>query len=214
MNKPHNKPESVGVLLFEGAEELDFVGPWEMLTMWRAYADGPHTIQMVAPEKSQIACAKGMNVIPHVSFDDAPDYDMIFVPGGFAAFDVAEDRVFIDFVRRQSASAILVASICTGAFILYAAGLLEGRRATTHWKAHEQLDALRGVEARRSRFEKDEKIWTSAGVSAGVDMTLAIIAHVAGDEAAGVVQLNSEYYPLMTEYPAPDALRAQAGLKT
>jgi len=187
--------ESVGVLVFPGVEELDFVGPWEMLTMWRTYADGPSDIFTVAEATSVLSCAKGLKIVPDKTLKDCGQVDVLLVPGGFAALDVAKNNDVISFIKRQAKGASYILSVCSGAFILAAAGLLAGKKATTHWKALKQLAAIDGVELVETRFVSDGSVWTSGGVSAGVDMTLAFIAHAAGEDAASIVQLNAEYYP-------------------
>jgi transcriptional regulator GlxA family with amidase domain len=187
--------KSVGFLLYNGVEELDFVGPWEMITMWGDYAAGPTRVDTVAENANPLRCAKGLTVVPDVSFADAPQYDILFVAGGHAAFDAAADPQIVDFVTRQASTAQHVASICTGTFILHAAGLLEGRTAVSHWKAAAQLDALPGTTSGTGRYVRDGNIWTSAGVSAGIDLALAMIAAIAGEAAAACVQQNAEYFP-------------------
>jgi len=171
-----------GILLFPDVEELDFVGPWEMLRMWSVHADGPPECLLVAQTTAPVECVKGMRVLPHCDFGGCPPLDAL-----------------LDFVRTQAAGAQAMLSVCTGSFVLQAVGLLAGRSATTYWS---MLPALRelGVPVREQRFVHDGPVWTSAGVSAGTDMMLAYIAHVAGDDAAGKVQLSAEYYPAATRY--------------
>ena len=187
--------KNVGVLIFSGAEELDFVGPWEMITMWRKVAAGPERCLMVAQTMAPVICAKGMSVNPHESFDTCPQLDALLIPGGQGTRTEVSNPALIDFVRRQAAGCRDVLSICTGSFILHAAGLLDGRRATTHWESLGRLRALDGVEVVEDRWTRDGNVWTAAGVSAGIDLTLAWIADVAGPEKAGYVQLRAEYFP-------------------
>jgi transcriptional regulator GlxA family with amidase domain len=202
--------KSVGFLLYSGIEELDFVGPWEMVTMWREYAHGPACIETVAENTRVIKCAKGLKVIPDRAFADAPDYDILFVAGGFAALDAMKDLKLISFVKQQARSARHVASICTGAFILHAAGLLKGKTAVTHWKAADMLTGLAGVTAGTGRYVRDGNIWTSAGVSAGMDLALAMIAEIADVNAAATVQLNAEYFPDGRYYARPETAQKAA----
>ena len=189
-----------GILLFPGVEELDFAGPWEMLTMWKQVADGPQTCLLVAQEEAPVVCAKGMSVNPHVSFADCPQLDVLLVPGGQGTRTEVNNPVLTGFVARQAAGCQSVLSVCTGAFVLHAAGLLQGRRATTHWGSLERLQALGDVQVVQERFVRDGQVWTSAGVSAGIDLMLAYIADTAGEEAAGKVQFSSEYYPSPRTY--------------
>jgi transcriptional regulator GlxA family with amidase domain len=188
-----------GFLMFPEFEELDLIGPWEMATMWGAYAGGPRCIT-VAAEAGPIRCAKGLQVAADHGFADCPKLDYLLVPGGFSAFVTMQDERTLNFIRQRSANARTVLSVCTGAFILAEAGLLAGRTATTHWKALPRLAALPGVTIRQERFVRDGDVWTSAGVSAGIDLMLAFIAAEDGPEAASAVQFNAEYYPDCTLY--------------
>jgi transcriptional regulator GlxA family with amidase domain len=203
-----------GFLCYPGFEELDLIGPWEMATMWRSYARGPECLT-VAASAGPMRCAKGLGVVVDHGYEDCPPLDYLLVPGGFAAFEVMSDAALLGFLRDRAAGARAVLSVCTGSFILHAAGLLEGRAATTHWKALPRLRAAAGVRVQETRFTQDGPIWTSGGVSAGMDLLLAFIAAEAGEEAASLVQWNAEYYPDGTRHghahesaEAPAYLRA------
>lgn len=197
-----------GFLIYPGVEELDLVGPWEMATMWRSYAQGPACVT-VSETGGPTSCAKGLKIAADASFDDCPKLDYLLIPGGFAALDEARNPRLVAFVEQQARSCSHMLSVCTGSFILEAAGLLKGRRATTHWKLLDRLRQIDGVEAVEERFVRDGNIWTSAGVSAGIDLTLAFIACVASEESASIVQHNAEYYPDGKVYG--DAHRTGAG---
>ena len=188
-----------GILVFPQVEELDFVGPWEMATMWKMVAGGPDCV-LVAEQAAPVLCAKGLSVNPQVGFADCPPLDVLLVPGGQGTRTEVHNRVLLDFVARQAQGCRAVLSVCTGAFVLHAAGLLTGRRATTHWGALNRLRALGDVQVVEERFTRDGTVWTAAGVSAGIDLTLACIADAAGAEAAGKVQLAAEYYPSDVRY--------------
>lgn len=194
-----------GVLVFPQVEELDFVGPWEMVTMWQQVAAGPERCLMVAQSTAPVACAKGMSVNPHESFESCPQLDFLLVPGGQGTRTEVDNRALVDFVARQAAGCKAVLSVCTGSFVLHAAGLLAGRKATTHWGSLERLRALAGVTVVEQRYTRDGDVWCSAGVSAGIDMTLAFIAATAGEQAAGKVQFAAEYFPDQVRYGSPEA---------
>lgn len=198
------KPGTVGILIFDDVEELDFVGPWEMFTMWRDIADGPECL-IIGPTSGPVTCAKGLSVNPHVTLEDCPPLDVLLVPGGQGTRREVSNPVITGFVASQAERCQLVASVCTGSFILHAAGLLTGKKATTHWGSLERLRALKGVTVEEARFVRDGQIWSSAGVSAGIDMSLAIIAELAGEKAAATVQFGAEYYPDQTRYGHPEA---------
>lgn len=189
-----------GVLVFNQVEELDFVGPWEMLTLWRQNAGGPDNCIVVAESLAPVTCAKGLSINPHASFATCPPLDYLLVPGGQGTRREVDNRALIDFVASQAKHCQAVLSVCTGAFVLHAAGLLSGRKATTHWGSLQRLRALGDVVVVEQRYVQDGKIWSSAGVSAGTDLMLAFIASVAGEAAAGAVQFAAEYYPAAQSY--------------
>jgi transcriptional regulator GlxA family with amidase domain len=135
-------------------------------------------------------------VLPDRSFSGQAELALtrLLVPGGFAAFDEMKRPELTDFVRRTFDAGADLLSVCSGSFILQAAGILEGRKASTNWKAIEPLRQL-GVEVVEERYTQDGPVWTSAGVSAGIDMLLAYIAAVQGEAVASTVQLHAEYFP-------------------
>ena len=188
-------PMNFGFLIFPGLEELDLVGPWEMLSVWSKSLGGPESCLLVAATRDPVVCAKGMALNPHTTFDECPRLDHLLVPGGQGTRQQVDNARLIRFVAAQAAGCQAVLSVCTGAFVLHRAGLLSGRRATTHWSSLACLRELEGVEVVPERVVHDGKIWTAAGVSAGIDLALAFIASVAGEEVAGKVQLGTEYYP-------------------
>lgn len=189
-----------GVLVFNQVEELDFVGPWEMLTMWRKNANGPENCIIVSESIEPIICAKGLSINPHASFATCPDLDYLLVPGGQGTRQEVSNTALIGFVANQAKNCKAVLSVCTGSFVLHAAGLLSGKKATTHWGSLDRLRALGDVSVVEQRYVQDGNVWSSAGVSAGTDLMLAFIASVAGDEAAGKVQFAAEYYPSSVKY--------------
>jgi len=183
-----------GFLLFPDLEELDLVGPWEIINVWRKYSNGPSCLT-VSERKGEIVCAKGLKLIADYTFEDCPVLDYLLIPGGQGRKTEMHNQKLLDFVKQQSNNCRQIASVCTGAFILHSAGLLRNKQATTHWSALEELRALNDVRVDERRFVRTENVWTAAGVSAGIDMALAIIAEEAGEETAGEVRLYAEYYP-------------------
>jgi transcriptional regulator GlxA family with amidase domain len=189
-----------GFLIFPGLEELDLVGPWEMITLWSKFAQGPEKCLMVAEKPGPVICAKGMSINPHVTFNDCPQLDYLLVPGGEGTRQEVDNRILVQFVANQAKHCQAVLSVCTGSFILHRAGLLSNRRATTHWASRQLLKALGDVELVEERIVRDGNIWTSAGVSAGIDLALAFIESSAGEKTAGRIQLGAEYYPSCKSY--------------
>jgi transcriptional regulator GlxA family with amidase domain len=189
-----------GFLVFPDVEELDFIGPWEIAGMWSKFAEGPEHCFIVAQSPEPVICAKGLSVNPSLSFDQCPQLDYLLVPGGQGTRREVDNPGLIRFITEQARQCKAVLSVCTGAFLLHKAGLLSGKKATTHWNSLNRLKALGEVTVIEDRFVHDHGVWTSAGVSAGIDLMLAFIGHVAGGEAAGKVQFAAEYYPSATRY--------------
>ncbi|MFH0788897.1 MAG: DJ-1/PfpI family protein [Pseudomonadota bacterium] len=189
-----------GFLVFPDLEELDLVGPWEMIRFWSKIAQGPENCLMVAEKPGPVICNKGMSINPQVIFPECPPLDYLLVPGGQGTRLEVDNEILIKFVADQAKNCRAVLSVCTGAFILHRAGLLSGLRATTHWASLDRLRALGDVQVVEERLVRSGRIWTSSGVSAGIDMALAFIADQASEESAGQVQLAAEYYPSIKSY--------------
>jgi transcriptional regulator GlxA family with amidase domain len=189
-----------GFLIFPDLEELDLVGPWEMIAMWSKYAGGPERYLMIAETAEPVNCSNGMILTPHASFRDAPQLDYLLVPGGIGTRSQVKNEKLTGYVAAQATNCRAVLSVCTGAFILQAAGLLSGKRATTHWLSLDHLRNLGDVKVAEERFVIDGNVWTSSGVSAGIDLALEFIKQEAGEQAAGKVQSFAEYYPAGKKY--------------
>ena len=183
-----------GIVLFDDAEELDWAGPWEVLTS--ACKDGDRVIT-VAQSTGVVRCAKGLRVLPEYAFDECPSLDVVVVPGGRGTRVEMDNQAMLAFVTKQSASAAWTTSVCTGSFVLWSAGLLEGRRATTHWGAiDELLGHAPGLDLDRdARWVVDGNVVTAAGVSAGIDMALWLVGQLYTVEHARAVQRYIQYDP-------------------
>ena len=184
----------IGIVLFNGSEELDWAGPWEVFTS--GAKDGDRVVT-VAETLDVITCAKGLRVLPDHSFEDCPPLDVILVPGGLGSRTEMHNPAIIDFVRRQDANTEWTTSVCTGAFVLYKTGLLDGKRATTHWAAIDELLG-HGPELdldRDARWVVQGKVVTSAGVSAGIDMSLWVLGQLYDVEHARATQRYMQYDP-------------------
>ncbi len=184
-----------GFLIFPGLEELDLAGPWEMISLWGKIGGGPEKRLMVAENLSPVTCERGMSINPHVDFSNCPPLDYLLIPGGEGTKRAVDNPSLIQFVASQAKNYKAVLSVCTGTFILHRAGLLLNKRATTHWASLEKLRALGDVDVVEDRIVRDGNTWTSAGISAGIDMALAFIEYAADEKTASKVQLASEYYP-------------------
>ncbi len=184
-----------GFLVFPGLEELDLVGPWEMISLWGEFLQGPETRLLVGESREPVRCAKGMSLNPHLAFGECPQLDYLLVPGGEGTRQQVNNDALIRFVAGQAKGCQAVLSVCTGSFILHRAGLLSGRSATAHWSALSRLAELGDVTVCQERVVRDGPVWTATGISAGIDLALAFIESVAGEAVAGKVQLGAEYYP-------------------
>jgi len=193
---------NLGILIFPDVEELDFAGPWEMAGMWNKLSGIPERQLVVAQSDAPLTCSKGLLIVPHVTFEQCPHLDVLLVPGGQGTRKEVENPVLINFIEEQAKNCKAVLSVCTGAFLLHKAGLLSGKRATTHWASLDRLRALGDVIVIEERVVHDGNIWTSAGVSAGIDLMLAFIEDTVDEETAGKVQLATEYYPSARRYGA------------
>jgi len=189
---------NVGVALFEGAEELDWAGPWEVLAAWALQwpDDGVHVFTL-AREERPVTCAKGLRVLPDETWETAPPLDVLVYPGGRGTRRELQDEAVLDWIRDLAAGDTVVASVCTGSLVLATAGLLDGKPATTHWGSLELLPTLgREIEVRPDdRFVDNGNILTAAGVSAGIDMALHLVARLHSTERAREVRRYIQYDP-------------------
>ncbi len=196
---------SIAFILFDDAEELDFVGPWEVLTYTGKLQDGTCTAFTVSQDGGDVRCAKGLRVIADYSFADCPPADMILVPGGMGTRSEVDNPRMIEFLRSMGARCELVTSVCTGAFLLERAGFLTGKRAVTHWASMDRFRALGTVEVVQERYVDEGNVITAAGVSAGIDMALHLVGRLWSPELARRVQKGIEYFPAppYAEVPIP-----------
>ena len=188
-------PRSIAIVLFPAVEELDFVGPWEVFSFLSALDAETCTVFTVSEHGGDVRCAKGLRVLADYSFADAPRPDIFLVPGGMGTRAEIDNPAMIDYIRRAGDAAELVTSVCTGAFLLERAGLLTGRRATTHWASLDRLRALGTVEVVEARWVDEGAVVTASGVSAGIDMALYLVGRLWGPEIARRVQKGIEYFP-------------------
>jgi transcriptional regulator GlxA family with amidase domain len=195
-------PQNVGILIFPDVEILDFCGPFEVFASASlpAQTDGGAETRLfevftVAERPEIVACRGGLLVQPNHTLDDHPPLDLVVVPGGFGTRRERENPVILDWIARQRRTGALTTSVCTGAFLLGAAGLLDGLRATTHWTTIDGLrTSLPETEVLASTRVVDEgDIITSAGVSAGIDMALHVVRRLHGDEVARRTARDMEY---------------------
>ncbi|WP_309050357.1 DJ-1/PfpI family protein [Streptomyces sp.] len=196
----------IAVLLFEGFTTLDAVGPYELL----ARLPGAETV-FVAKQAGPVRNDQGsLALVADKSLAEVPRPDIVLIPGGPETRETMHDPEIQEWVRTADATSTWTTSVCTGSLVLGAAGVLDGRRATTHWLAYEELRAL-GAEPTGERVVFDGKYVTAAGVSSGIDMALHLLGRIAGDEVAQTVQLLTEYDP-QPPYDAGSPEKAPAHL--
>lgn len=182
---------NVGILVFDDVEELDFVGPLEVFGM-AARLGADCTTTLIAAHEGEVRGSYGLRFTPAHTIASCPPVDLLIVPGGFGAWTHArEDATILDFLRERQGP---VASVCTGALILAAAGLLKGRIATTHHSAVDELRSYRAIDVvEGARMTIGNRVSTSAGISAGIDLSLALVARMFGDELAERVAKRLEW---------------------
>jgi transcriptional regulator GlxA family with amidase domain len=189
---------TIGVFVFDGAEELDFVGPWEVLTMWaQTVPDDGVDVRLVAQREGPITCAKGMRVLPDTTWDTCPPLDVLVFPGGRGTRHQLGDEAIGEWVTGLHDAGTLMTSVCTGSLVYADNGLLDSRPATTHWSTLDALAALgTDVEVRPDdRFVDSGNVITASGVSAGIDMALHLVQRLAGTETAQMVRRHIQYDP-------------------
>jgi transcriptional regulator GlxA family with amidase domain len=188
----------IGVALFDGAEELDWAGPWEVLAAWaEQWPDDGVRVFTVARSEGPVTCAKGLRVLPEETWETAPPLDVLVYPGGRGTRRELQDEAVLDWIRGAAKDGTVVASVCTGSLVLAAAGLLDGKPATTHWQSLELLPTLGpDIEVRpQDRFVDNGNVITAAGVSAGIDMALHLVARLHSPERAREVRRYIQYDP-------------------
>lgn len=181
---------AIGFLIFPEVQQLDFTGPYETFATMAPAADLHLVWKSLAPVRS----VTGLDFTPTTTLDACPQLDVVCVPGGTGVNPLLRDEAVLAFLRRQAEGARFVTSVCTGALVLAAAGLLDNRRATTHWLAHDLLGRLGAIPA-DGRVVRDGRFITAGGVTAGIDFGLTVIAELHGPDTAKAVQLALEYAP-------------------
>ncbi len=180
---------SIVFVLFPNVTQLDFTGPLQVLSRLPG-AD----VHLVARTLDPVSTDAVLTLNPTCTFKNCPPADVLCIPGGFGVDDAINDAELIDFVRREGARAKYVTSVCTGAFVLGAAGLLQGKRATTHWAYHDGLVDVGAIPV-KERVVRDGNLFTGGGVTAGIDFAFTLAAEIAGDDVAKGLQLGLEYDP-------------------
>jgi|ERR1700722_15134332 cyclohexyl-isocyanide hydratase len=208
----------IGMLLFPRLTQLDLTGPFEVFAKWP-----DASVHLLWKTREPVAAETGMRILPDTTLVECPQLDVVCVPGGPGVAAMMEDAEVLAFLRAQARGARFVTSVCTGAMVLGAAGLLRGKRATTHWASHDLLGSL-GAIPTKGRVVRDGNLITGGGVTAGIDFALTVVAEIAGPAVAQGIQLQIEYAPAPPfEAGSPDtappdvlssALRRNASMRT
>lgn len=203
---------TVGIVIYEQVEVLDFTGPFEVFSVTRADPEAdresppPYSVRLVAQTPDPVTATGGMRVIPDFSFSDCPVLDVLVVPGGWGSRAQLGNPELLKFLIDRSSRIGTLASVCTGSLLLAKAGLLDGRHATTHWRALDLMEEMfPAVEVDRTRrLVEDGNVITSAGISAGIDMALYLVAKQQGEQIARATARQMEY-----PYPESDRRRIE-----
>ncbi len=197
-------PLIVGILIFDDVEILDVAGPFEVFSVTRLNDEqrlqqsSPFKVYLIAEKNKQIIAIGGLRLTPDVTISECPELDLLIIPGGWGTRKESKNRILIKWISNQFTKDRLIASVCTGSSLLGKASLLDGRDATTHWRAFDflQESAPKARILKNVRFTLTEPIFTSAGVSAGIDLALRIVSHFFGTEVGQTTARQMEYpYP-------------------
>jgi transcriptional regulator GlxA family with amidase domain len=202
----------VGIVIFDNIEVLDFCGPFEVFSVTRMNEDkrreesSPFEVLLVAERSDTVTTTGGMRVIPDHSFATCPKLDILVVPGGWGTRQEIENPVMLDWLRERAPQVETLTSVCTGSMLLGFAGLLDGLQATTHWRSLDWMrDSFSAVKVRYDQHVvEDGRVFTSAGISAGIDMALKVVARYCGEQVARATAGHMEY-----PYPDDNVRRVQ-----
>ena len=189
---------NVGILLFNEVEVLDFAGPFEVFSIasYSNYQQKPFTVKTVAQTTDLISARNGLKVQPDFDFNNSPHFDMLIVPGGYGAEEVEiHNEILINWIKTRAGECDILASVCTGSFLLAEAGLLARKRATTHWMDIDRLESeYKEIKVQRGvKYVDENNIITSGGISAGIDMSFYLLNKLVGKEIAITTAKRMEY---------------------
>lgn len=179
----------IGGILFEGMDQIDFTGPFEVLSRLP-----DSTFHVLAKNRAPVRDTRGLLLTPEKALSEAPRLDLLLVPGGYGQEELMDDSEVLSFIRSQADRGAYLLSVCTGALLCGAAGLLQGVRATTHWRAWHLLSSF-GAIPMKDRVVQDGRLFTAGGVTAGIDAALRVAAVLRGDDVAQQIQLYMQYAP-------------------
>ena len=193
--------KQVGILIFENVEVLDFCGPFEVFSVTRLNEEkrreelSPFSVFLVAETRRPVVATGGMKVLPDYDLDGCPQSDVLVVPGGWGTRKEINNERLLKWIADRSRQVETLTSVCTGALLLGKAGLLDGKRATTHWRSLDWMQELfpKTTVERQLHFVEEGALFTSAGISAGIDMALKVVARYFGEAIARATARHMEY---------------------
>ena len=210
-----NLPITVGILIFDQVEVLDVAGPFEVFSVtrlneknnWEESSTSPFRVLLISEKLSQVIAIGGLRLTPDVSIHNCPNLDLLLVPGGWGTRKEVKNDTLLKWIADMSVKTKITASVCTGSSLLGKAGLLDGRESTTHWRAFDFLqDVAPKTKIRRDvLFTLTEPVFTSAGVSAGIDLALCIVSRFFGTEVGEATAQHMEY-----QYPQSNTRRSRS----
>lgn len=192
--------KQLGILIYNGVQAMDVFGPWEVFGVWGKLGSYPLRMSLISVDGQTVQADNDILINAHCAFDEAAKLDYLIVPGGRGRVEASSDARVLSFIQTQAESCQYILSVCTGAFLLHYAGLLNGRFATTYWQAIPELKSLNGTVIDEQRIIKSDNIWSAGGISSGIDLAFELIAEIAGKDEAGKAQLLFEYFPNHTKY--------------
>ena len=178
-------PKKLGILLYENAQPMDVIGPWEVFATWKNGLKAPLDMFLISENGLPVVCDNNIILNAHIDFSTCPQLDYLIIPGGRGRVTQMKNSPLLGFIQKQASEAKYLVSVCTGAFLLYQAGVVKDEFMTTYWRALPELLALKKVRVKEERIVKSGKIWASGGVSSGIDLAFALIAEIAGADTAG-----------------------------
>ncbi|KTD25574.1 MULTISPECIES: DJ-1/PfpI family protein [Legionella] len=200
--------KTLGVVVYENAQAMDIIGPWEVFACWRNTLKAPIEMFLISEQGNYVQCMNDISLKTHYLFTNSPQIDYLLVPGGTGRLKEIENKRMISFLQQQAQNAEYILSVCTGMFLLHKAGLLNHQSITTYWRALPEAVLLPDIHIVEERIVKNDKIWLAGGISSGIDLAFEFIKEIAGEEMAGKVQLLFEYFPRQHTYCTPELLHS------
>jgi transcriptional regulator GlxA family with amidase domain len=200
--------KTLGVLIYDDVQSMDFIGLWEVFSLWKNSLDASLDMYLISENGSYVQCSNEITVKAHCDFKNSPDIDYLFIPGGMGRINEVNNEQLITFIQKQAKNAEYILSVCTGMFLLYKAGLLHNMAVTTYWRALQEAKSLPDITIIEERIVNNGKFWLAGGVSSSIDLAFAFMAEIAGKEIAGKAQLLFEYFPNQQVYCTTDQVEA------